>query len=378
MFFLSETPIPQNQVNDRVFFIDVIRASAIIMVVLGHTTACFLLSFSDLHIGWWWLGTLLFSLAHASVPMFFMISGMLLLNPEKNDSLTDFFQKRFIKVFIPFLFWTFVYLIWRVYFHGEILSFKQTLRDIIVGPMYVHLWFLYVILALYLVTPILRVYVRNASISNLVYFVAIWFIIIAACPAFRTGTFGFVGYFVLGYLFRYVNLSKKYTSFVLVIAIGVTIFTAFGTYVLTLRAGGEYNGYFFDTLRPNIIILSACMFWLLKTLPCNRILIKVPSCRNVISLLSSASFGIYLIHMIFLEVLESGRLGVKLTAMSIHPLVGIPATLFVVTALSLLVVSLFWSIPYLRGVVPQKPKKYEGKIITQIEPTIPQVAHVTV
>ena len=56
-----------------------------------------------------------------------------------------------------------MYLAVRVFVDGEGLTVTRAVSLILSGDPYYHLWFLYAILGLYLVTPALRLFVRSAN-----------------------------------------------------------------------------------------------------------------------------------------------------------------------------------------------------------------------
>src|SRR5258706_611394 len=107
-----------------------------------------------------------------------MASGYLLLS--KNEPYLDFFKKRVLKVFIPFVVWSVIYLVWK----GEALDkpiltiLKTYSLGIIRGPRENHLWFFYELFGLYLFTPILRIFIEKASLKDLSYFCGIWFLLV--------------------------------------------------------------------------------------------------------------------------------------------------------------------------------------------------------
>ena len=349
--------------DERFFSVDAIRAYAIVMVLLLHTSAGPMKEFSNLNPSWWWISNLLFSFAHQGVPLFIMISGMLLLNPVKRESLSVFFKKRFNKVVIPFLFWGIIYFCWLVFYKGERYTATEALDLFIKGPIYYHLWFIYLILGLYLATPILRVYLVSADIKNLIYFVGMWFLFVGIFPVIshvthiRIGihTFlftGYIGYFILGYLISRADFSIKYTWLLGLIIISATLFTAVGTYVLAIRDDGVYHGFFVQGTRPNIIVMTVCMFLLLSRFQYGERFkhgrIEYIAVRHI----ALISFGIYLLHPIILELLDSGHFGFRLNAMSIHPLIGIPSTTIVTLGLCVLVVTLLRKITLIKILVP--------------------------
>ena len=95
--------------------------------------------------------------------LFVMLSGALLL-PVKNESIGNFFRKRFTKVAIPLVVYYILYivakegLVWLRPDHWILM-----LRRILTGaPMEApHFWLVYVIIWLYVLTPFMRYIVHN-------------------------------------------------------------------------------------------------------------------------------------------------------------------------------------------------------------------------
>ena len=98
-----------NKEKVNIFAIDALRTISILAVVLIHTTTR-VLENSGYNL-YTHPFTLFFNqAARFAVPMFFLISGFVLeLNYHLNESFIHFLKKRFIKVFIPFLFWSLIY-----------------------------------------------------------------------------------------------------------------------------------------------------------------------------------------------------------------------------------------------------------------------------
>ena len=76
--------------KDRIFYFDEIRAFAILLVLLAHTIKNF-----PVNVNYLASPTLLsyLTVSRMGVPLFFMLSGALLLG--KNYSISSFFKKRF-------------------------------------------------------------------------------------------------------------------------------------------------------------------------------------------------------------------------------------------------------------------------------------------
>src|SRR5258706_10975281 len=156
--------------NPRLEWIDLIRALGAFLVVLAHV------QYSGNGSGL--IQIYYYALTRVAVPLFFMASGNLLLS--KNEPYLDFFKKRLLKVFIPFVVWSVIYLVWKgEALYKPILTILKTYAlGIIRGPRENHLWFFYELFGLYLFTPILRVFVEKASLKDLSYFCGIWFVLV--------------------------------------------------------------------------------------------------------------------------------------------------------------------------------------------------------
>lgn len=172
------------QQKKKLFFVDAMRSWAIINVVLLHSASPSMLKFDSLNPEFWWSANFFFTFAHHAVPLFIMISGLLLLDPSKTESLMTFLKKRFFRVVVPFLTWGIIYFIWRIYFHGETIHVWKAIGEIIAGPIYFHFWFIYMIFGVYLSVPILKIYIRKAESRDLIYFLALWFIAIGIVADF--------------------------------------------------------------------------------------------------------------------------------------------------------------------------------------------------
>jgi surface polysaccharide O-acyltransferase-like enzyme len=118
-----------------------------------------------------WVGWLN-SLFRSCVPLFVMISGVFLF-PVRNEG--AFFRKRFSRVLVPFLVWCVIYAFYP-YWQGT-----TTLQGALLGILKIpvnfgtdvgHLWFVYMLLGIYLVAPVLSPWVESASRRSMERFLA--------------------------------------------------------------------------------------------------------------------------------------------------------------------------------------------------------------
>jgi surface polysaccharide O-acyltransferase-like enzyme len=163
---------------------------------------------------------------------------------------------------------------------------------------------------------------------------------------------GFSGYFVLGLLLGNLNITKKKFIIAGITYLASLIVTILGAYQLTVKGGGVLSEYFYGWHAPNVILASASAFVLIKYSALKFKLLLNENVLMIAGALSSASLGIYLVHIIFLELLQKGRLGVTISSLQGHPILSIPWTAMAILLLSYSVVAVLQKIPLLRKTVP--------------------------
>ena len=156
--------------KERDFSLDVLRVLACFLVILLHVGVFYyqtkdssnnvvIVRDSSAYV----VGYMV-SWCRTSVPLFFLMSGYLLL-PVKM-SLGDFFHRRFSRILYPFLFWCVVYAVGYAVIKGS--SLTQFLTNIMMIPVDYgtrigHLWYVYTLSGLYLLAPIISPWLENVS-----------------------------------------------------------------------------------------------------------------------------------------------------------------------------------------------------------------------
>lgn len=349
--------------EEQLIYVKTVRSFAMMVIVTLHVAFPLIYLYQSIPYADWWIANNFYILGKIGSPLFTMVSGLLLLNPSKDQPIPIFFQKRFFKVLLPFVAWSLIYLIWRIVARGESFSAQEILVLFVEGPVYYHLWFIQMILGLYLATPILRIYIRNAPRENLTYFLTIWLVTVALLPmtkrflGFEVGidvvvTTGYVGFFVLGYYLRDVVLTRRQVIPVLFVVVAALIFTQYITHALTIQTNGGYDNFFVANDSLNLIIVAVGLFLFFKSLDYTYLFQRIPLLEKIVMWISSCSLGIYFIHVLIIEELASGHFGFKLAVSSFNPLVSIPSLAILVMALSIASTMLLKQIPLVRNIVP--------------------------
>lgn len=151
----------------RLLSLDFMRIFAILLVIFNHTDNRGFYRFltDDPGTFLYWFNLFFSILCKAAVPLFFMISGALLLNKEESIGVT---YKRGIRIVLALILFSLLYNVffaWETGTHFGIVEFlKKT--------MYLegtsernawHLWYLYAYIAFLLTVPILRGFIRGLS-----------------------------------------------------------------------------------------------------------------------------------------------------------------------------------------------------------------------
>ena len=250
-----------------------------------------------------------------AVPLFFMMSGYLLLSNQKTEDIDVLFKKRLPKLLIPLIGWTIVAILWIFLNEKSFSGAVEKLIGALNTPAFIHFWYVYTLIAVYVVSPILCAALRalNKKAHILVFFLAvlpsIQYILQVLLPASvdrfvnidlisKITIFGgHLNTFILGYFLG--NLKKKIPNWVLIVSGGMLIaLISFGTFFLTQR-----NGFFDQTFQVQSqgfeVLLASIIFIFFKqnfNRPC-KFYENVP----VIPL----AFSIYFMHNILLSMMAT-------------------------------------------------------------------------
>ena len=354
-----KSTMPKLKIHEPIF--DYMRAIAVCAVVALHTSAIVVVKYiSNPDSFGWWTGNVVNSMVRWCVPVFVMLSGALLLDPSKSETATEFFRKRINRILIPLVFWSLVYIILAWVFHSmqSGFNFIELLRRLVTGllsgrPHY-HLWFLFMIIGLYAITPILRLilkrfhsyclYIGLGCLALTVYATGMQWtenIIIMARKIFATQFIEFIGYFILGSALFH-NLRKQKTLWPFIALALLSMFTtAHGTYNQIIN-NHPVPFYFYSYNSPFVAVMVVSIFIVFCGL---RDTLKV---NKMITVLSDNSLGIYIIHAALLDIITQSMY--RLCVM-IHPVLFIPTAVVLLIALSVCISIGIRKIPIMRKVV---------------------------
>ena len=317
--------------SGRIFWIDACRIFAIFGVILIHACGLLFYKYGDISIKSWLTVNLIDSLVRASVPIFVMISGALLLRSSDNNLIKPVnIALRIGKVLFPLIFWSIFYLWWIDYTKGDkVIIPEEWFGKLHKEPVMYHLWFAYMIIGIYILMPVLQI-VFNACKTNrrfALYFFGIWlstnFLSAYTAPPFINSlqigaVFGYGGYFILGgFLNNLRSINGGSLKWWVIYGCGVVV-----TFVVTwarTSSSGIPDELAYSYFSPNVFAASISVFMLLKSMPKpNGAVIKI------VQWISDSCFFIFFVHVVVLDLLSVGAIELNILMGDVHPVIYIP------------------------------------------------------
>ena len=328
--------------KEREYSFDVLRVIAMIMVIIIHVSNVYTRSFNFIDTNSYLVSLIFNTISRVSVPIFFMISGALLL-----DRKFDFkkYKKRVLKILLLIVVWDILYLIWEYFFLGVT---YDKLYNLFLEPYRAHLWFLYSIIILYVIQPLLKYILdRINNITKIVLFI-LW-ILLSTISMYNVSVanifsiFSNIGFFIVGkYMYDYVKNTKNDKKIVIIMII-LLVLSFIESIYLNYTASIKFNMFYnlFFAYRTPFIILSTFIIFKLVYIYCHD---KKPN--NIIMLGSDLSLGVYLIHGMFLDVTTK-----YVDYKNVIPIIGIPSFTMYILLLSVISVIVLRKIKYINKVI---------------------------
>ena len=328
--------------NSREVWIDWLRVAACFMVFVVHSTDPFYLGGDGSLIltetdAFW--ASFFDSFVRSCVPLFIIASSYLQF-PTHYPTM-EFFRRRAVRILVPFLLWTVIY----AFRWGEPV---ENFRNLLLNFNYAagHLWFVYMLLGVYLLMPLLSPWAEKVEKKELQVYLGIC-LFTTMIPLIRDwaaggattviygpsglprqalfplwgeaswnayGTFyyfsGFIGYLLLGLYFRKFvgELSWKKTLGIAIpcyiagfaISFGGFLRRVYETAEGTFPVGGLVEkAVWWETTWCNdtIGVVLMAIAWILVF---KKIKAEGRFYKNVLLPVSKASYGIYLMHLLIL------------------------------------------------------------------------------
>ena len=241
-----------------------------------------------------------------AVPVFFMITGALLLDPDKEIGWKKIgrYVKRMALVLCT---WGLAFCVLQRVFMERSISpslIVCSVIDLLSNKGFSHLWYVYDLIGIYLMLPMLRAWTATSGDRDQRTLLAVLFVFTCVVPTINTA-FGLelsiflwlsssVFYVMLGYyVHNKIELDKRVMVMGIMSLVTCMALKAYGVVVV-----GEYWKWLHGPACPLEAAWSVCVFLIMK-----HHLDRTYSRRGVIERVASLSLGIYVVHPLFINLL---------------------------------------------------------------------------
>lgn len=305
----------ESSAKERIIYLDIIRIVACFFVIVVHASSNQLYNYPPKSFDFQ-VSQFFNTLSITAPAIFFMISGALFLNPDAKDiPIKKLWGKYILRMAVAYVFWSyfFTFTIWLPYYTLSFETVKAYILEFFNGiPMY-HMWFILAIITIYMVLPFLRP--AFAEKQRCKYYLCLFIVIQILIPTVLEFDFphkhliqsvysripfffciSYLGYYVLGYYLSVENISRKMR----IIIYGLGVLGLMTAVVIHGYSSVRHNT---ATLRLNNLfsfnsfLFAAAVFVAFRYAPW-----KTAKHAKAISRLSNLTFGIYLIHPLYLKM----------------------------------------------------------------------------
>ena len=297
--------------KDRIFYIALLSVISAIAVVFCHANEFYLFD----HNPNWAIRNMIEGITHFAVPVFFMITGAMLLDYTKRYSLSEYFKKRINKTLVPFLFWSLIGLGWSIFLKKtspDSLSFMFIINGVFYTSFVPIYWFFIDLFRIYLWIPLLACIKEENKCFVFTYFILCLFIIDSFIP-FVLDKYGITPYFdmklsqnyliyvLMGYVLSKYEIELKWRRSIYMLAILSVLAITIGTYVLSIGNDAieyTYIGY----KNVPCVLYSAGVFLFAKNL--TKKINFNEKFKATVYFLSKYTLAIYLLHIFIIDTVK--------------------------------------------------------------------------
>lgn len=305
------------------------------------------------------------ALFYFAVPVFFMLTGATLMNYRKRYDTGAFFKKRIFKTFVPFMIWSIIGICWSIFYtKGMKISDINTPAKFISAVINCKgmgiYWFFPALFSVYLTIPLFSLVDEDKRIGKkgiFTYLILVYIMLNVLLPfvcrltgiqwnsalnAVSCG--GYVVWFLIGYLLANTDINKKFRILIYILGL-IGFFMYFYLTVQNSFKTGKFDKTYAGYMNIPAMLMGTAVFVFFKYGKWNSIEKHEKAVRFVRNL-SSASFGVYLIHY-YLKDFSIRHFGIDPRS-TLYRIVGT----FIIYGLSVIIVRVIQKIPVIRKMVP--------------------------
>lgn len=291
-----------------------------------------------------------------AVPVFVMVSGALLLDSSRSMTYKKLFGKLIFRMVLALLVFSLLFSLFDAALAAKSFTAKGVwdgFKTSVFGGGWKHMWYLYLMIAIYLLLPAYRLVAKSAEKKDIIYLTAVYCVFLAVLPTAEGLTGKDIAFYIcaysvyplylfLGYAMHngMIKLGTPLSALLAAVGVGLTVgLTVWGTGRDT-KVNSLLGNYSFVVT----VFASAGIFGLMQAFKDK----SLGFIDRVAEELEKCSFGIYLLHMAVLKLVfavwqfDPFKHGGAITVLGIS---------LAALAVSWLVTRLLRAIPYVNKIV---------------------------
>jgi len=291
-----------------------------------------------------------------------MLSGTVNLGSPSKSLIDRAYVRRLLRILVPFTFWALVYMSIKPKGGFRWITWAEA-SGLLSGQVHYHLWFIYSLIGLYIISPILNAFViaigeyQSLLVGGFLLGLAglEWSVENAFPFWFDANLFKpvpvYTGYYILGYGLRSVKVTLLIRDYALVVFVASTVISLGITDYLN-REVASFDNRGFHNLNPVVMVMSIAAFAMLKPveeIPGNSHPSRI---MHIFASLGRGSFGVYLSHVMLLEAsFDYGYWSNRQVQEAIPVALLVPVATILITFVSWLGTTRLSKIPFVRRLI---------------------------
>lgn len=297
--------------NKRFEYLRAISITAVVVIHSSYTAITVFESARDSKV--WLFYQIIVNLLLWAVPCFLMLTGTLLLNSEKKIDEKKLYGKYIFRMIAVLLTFGWGYSWLELFFSSQnLFDIKQifvALLNVIQGQSWEVMWYIYCLLGIYLLLPLYKIIANFATDKEIKYILYILFFldsiaIITMVYDVKIGIDSFIGIYIFWFLLgiawnRNIIKLDLIKSIIILVATSVVLI---GASYYQIRYSLKI-GVLFGYNSPLIVLQAIAIYNIIVR--CKYDVINgnhLVRTKNVLLKIADKSFGIYLIHMFYINV----------------------------------------------------------------------------
>ena len=301
--------------KDRVVYLEKLRVITMLLVVYVHSCG---VAFSQYRETAFQSGEAMFlftlrNMCFSSVPIFFMISGSLFLNPNYKLTLDKLLKKHILKYVMVTVIFGWGYALLDMVYSNRSAGFSfrmlwDSFLNMLQGNSATHMWYMYELVGVMLFLPVIKAIVNGCEKRTQYYLGIVFFIFMIVIPSLNSAfdikigftlplSSVFVLFMLIGHWLSEITLNRRKAVLAIsvIVVLGSFVSSAYDAYRVVFQDLDPVSNKYYS---PVVFFRAIAIFLIFRL--CFD---KKNKLFCVYKFIAPYSFGVYLIHVLWIQVI---------------------------------------------------------------------------